>query len=39
MLDFYVDIINATVAEESGGVLGSMSFRYVLPTIGFRVVL
>jgi hypothetical protein len=39
MLDFYVDIINTTVAEETGGVLGSFSFRYVLPTVGFRVVL
>jgi hypothetical protein len=39
MLDFYVDIINATVAEESGGIVGAAAFRYVLPTIGFRAVL
>ena len=39
MLDFYVDIINATVSEESGGVLGSQSIRYVVPTVGLRAVL
>jgi hypothetical protein len=39
LLDFYLDVINATVAEESGGLVGSEAFRYVLPTIGFRAVL
>ena len=39
LLDFYVDIINTTVATESGGLLGASSIRYVVPTIGFRAVL
>lgn len=39
LLDFYVDVINVVVASESGGIVGSDSFRYVLPTIGFRAVL
>lgn len=39
LLDFYVDVINVVVAEESGGLVGSNAFRYVLPTIGFRAVL
>jgi TonB family protein len=39
LLDFYVDIINTTVAAESGGLLGAASIRYVLPTIGLRAVL
>jgi TonB family protein len=38
LLDFYVDIINATVAEESGGTVGGDSIRYLLPTVGFRAV-
>ncbi len=36
LLDFYVDIVNATVSEESGGVSGGSGYRYVLPTIGLR---
>lgn len=39
MLDFYVDIINTTVDQETGGLVGSSGFRYVLPTVGFRAVL
>jgi hypothetical protein len=39
LLDFYVDIVNATVSPESGGLLGSGAMRYVLPTVGFRAVL
>jgi TonB family protein len=39
LLDFYVDIINTTVAAESGGLLGANSIRYLVPTIGFRAVL
>ena len=39
LLDFYVDIINTTVATESGGLIGASSIRYVVPTIGFRAVL
>ena len=39
LLDFYVDIVNTTLAEETGGLIGSNSIRYVLPTIGFRAVL
>ena len=39
LLDFYVDIINTTVAAESGGLVGANSIRYVVPTIGFRAVL
>lgn len=39
LLDFYIDVINVVVAEESGGLVGSDAFRYVLPTIGFRAVL
>jgi hypothetical protein len=39
MLDFYADIINSTVAEDTGGLLGGASIRYVLPTIGIRAVL
>jgi TonB family protein len=39
LLDFYVDIINATVAEESGGLVGGQAIRYLVPTIGFRGVL
>jgi TonB family protein len=36
LLDFYVDIVNTTVAAESGGLVGASSIRYVLPTIGLR---
>lgn len=39
LLDFYVDIINATVARESGGVVGGQPLRYIIPTVGFRAVL
>ena len=39
LLDFYVDIINTTVAAESGGLLGAQSIRYLVPTIGVRGVL
>jgi outer membrane receptor protein involved in Fe transport len=39
LLDFYVDIINAAVTEESGGLVGNESFRYLLPTVGFRALL
>ena len=39
LLDFYVDIINTTVAAESGGLVGANSIRYLVPTIGFRAVL
>jgi hypothetical protein len=39
LLDFYVDIINTTVAEESGGLVGGAPIRYVIPTLGFRGVL
>jgi hypothetical protein len=39
LLDFYVDIINTTVAEESGGLVGGESFRYLVPTIGFGAIL
>ena len=39
LLDFYVDVINATVAEESGGLVGGSSIRYLIPTLGFRAVL
>ena len=34
-----VDIINVTVAPESGGMIGSESISYLLPTIGFRGIL
>jgi hypothetical protein len=36
LLDFYVDVINATVAEESGGLVQGTAIRYLLPTVGFR---
>ena len=39
LLDFYVDVINTTVAAESGGLLGGQTIRYIVPTIGFRAVL
>lgn len=39
LLDFYVDIINSTVAEESGGLVGGAPVRYLVPTVGFRGVL
>ncbi|MFN7134889.1 MAG: TonB-dependent receptor plug domain-containing protein, partial [Myxococcales bacterium] len=39
MLDFYVDIVNATVSRESGGLVGGQPIRYIVPTIGFRAVL
>jgi hypothetical protein len=39
LLDFYVDIINTTVAEESGGLIGGQTVRYIVPTVGFRGVL
>jgi hypothetical protein len=39
LLDFYVDIINTTVAAESGGLVGGQSFRYLIPTLGIRGVL
>ena len=39
LLDFYVDILNTTVSQETGGIIGGQSIRYVLATIGFRVVL
>jgi TonB family protein len=39
LLDFYIDVVNATAAEESGGLLGSQPVRYVIPTIGLRAVL
>ena len=39
LLDFYVDIINTTVAAESGGLVGGDAFRYIVPTLGFRAVL
>jgi TonB family protein len=39
LLDFYVDIINTTVAEESGGLIGGQTIRYLVPTLGFRGVL
>ena len=39
LMDFYIDIINSTVAADTGGLEGSASIRYVLPTIGFRAVL
>jgi TonB family protein len=39
LLDFYIDIINATVAEETGGVVGGESIRYLVPTVGFRAIL
>jgi hypothetical protein len=39
LLDFYVDIINASVSEESGGIVGGSAIRYVLPTVGLRAVL
>ncbi len=39
LLDFYIDIVNATVARESGGALQGQPIRYILPTVGFRAVL
>ncbi len=39
LLDFYVDIINATEAQEAGGLVGAAPIRYVIPTVGFRAVL
>jgi hypothetical protein len=39
LLDFYVDIVNTTVSSESGGLAGGQSFRYLVPTLGFRAVL
>ena len=39
LLDFYVDIINTTVAAESGGLIGGSAIRYIIPTIGLRGVL
>lgn len=38
MLDFYIDVINATLARETVDTV-SDGFRYVLPTVGFRAVL
>lgn len=39
LLDFYVDVVNAIVGEESGGLVGGAPIRYVVPTVGFRAVL
>jgi hypothetical protein len=39
LFDFYVDIVNATVSPESGGLVGANEFRYVLPSVGVRAVL
>ena len=39
LLDFYVDILNTTVSQETGGIIGGDAIRYVLPTVGFRAVL
>lgn len=39
LLDFYVDVINTSVAQESGGLVGGNAVRYIVPTLGFRGVL
>jgi TonB family protein len=39
LLDFYVDVINSTVAEDTGGLIGGSNIRYIIPTIGLRGVL
>jgi hypothetical protein len=39
LLDFYVDVTNATVSAETGGILGETPVRYVIPTLGLRVLL
>ena len=39
LLDFYVDIVNTTIAAETGGLLGANPLYYVLPTLGLRAVL
>ena len=39
LLDFYVDILNSTVSEETGGLLGGQGIRFVIPTVGIRAVL
>ncbi len=39
LLDFYVDILNASVAPQTGGLTEGEPVRYVLPTIGFRALL
>lgn len=36
ILDFYIEIQNATVNRETGGLLGADGFRYVLPTMGMK---
>ena len=35
-VEFFVDIVNATVSKEGSGLFGGAGFRYVLPTFGFR---
>ncbi|HEY0706045.1 MAG TPA: hypothetical protein VGG33_04575, partial [Polyangia bacterium] len=39
LLDFYVDVTNATVSAETGGIIGETPVRYVIPTLGLRVLL
>ena len=31
LLDFYIEILNIAVTDESGGLIGKEGFRYVLP--------
>ena len=37
-LEFFLDIMNATVTREAAGVLGFRGLRYVLPSIGVKAV-
>ena len=39
LLDFYIEILNIAVTNESGGLIGKEGFRYVLPTLGLRAIL
>ena len=39
LLDFYIEILNIAVTDESGGLIGNEGFRYVLPTLGLRAIL
>jgi len=39
MLDFYVELINATIAREQVAEEGDSALPYIFPTVGFRAVL
>ncbi|MEE2960529.1 MAG: carboxypeptidase regulatory-like domain-containing protein [Myxococcota bacterium] len=38
LLDFYIDILNASLSGETGGTLSNDTFRIIIPTIGMRAI-